>query len=169
MWDWYFIDAVAAGLDTENESGITFRVTDEDPELFYLMDTWGEPKTSLIFLLRQGGGWGEVGKQTERALKEEIWYTAYLIVEGDTFTFTMKERKDATPFQKIKPIATGKDGTIKKGRIGTYSVSYWDNVVVGSIGTGPEELQQAFAVEPTSMVKPTDKLVSTWAAIKSSN
>ncbi|MBM3235481.1 hypothetical protein FJZ31_04215 [Candidatus Poribacteria bacterium] len=73
----------------------------------------------------------------------------------------MKKRGDTNPFDKLEPVITGKDGTIKSGQIGTFGPSYFDNFIIGDIGTGPEGLQSGWTVLSFG------KLSTTWGAIKS--
>jgi hypothetical protein len=93
-------------------------------------------------------------------LKNAVWYQSYLVVDGDIFTFKMKERSDPASFHELQPVVFGQDAIIENGKIGTFGPVYYDNFVVGTIGTGPDNLQPA-GFSP-------DKLSATWGAVKSS-
>ena len=130
--------------------GIVFRF--QDGEKFYLSDR-RQGGRDYHFYKRQGG-WALV----QAGLVEndpEVWYRAQLILEGDNFTFKLKERKDNTPFDKIDPATEGGDGNFKTGQFGNYGLVYIDNLFIGD---SVEDL-----VLP---VEPQDKLSMTWGEIK---
>lgn len=130
--------------------GVVFRF--QDGEKFYLSDR-RQGGRDYHFYKRQGG-WALV----QAGLVEndpEVWYRAQLILEGDKFTFKLKERKDNTPFDKIDPATEGEDGNFKTGKFGNYGLVYIDNLFIGD---SVEDL-----VLP---VEPQDKLSMTWGEIK---
>lgn len=130
--------------------GIVFRF--QDGEKFYLSDR-RQGGRDYHFYKRQGG-WALV----QAGLVEndpEVWYRAQLVLEGDNFTFKLKERKDNTPFDKIDPATEGEDGNFKTGKFGNYGLVYIDNIFIGD---SVEDL-----VLP---VEPQDKLSMTWGEIK---
>ena len=130
--------------------GVVFRF--QDGEKFYLSDR-RQGGRDYHFYKRQGG-WALV----QAGLVEndpEVWYRAQLILEGDSFTFKLKERKDNTPFDKIDPATEGEDSTFKTGQFGNYGLVYIDNLFIGD------------AVEDLVLpVEPQDKLSMTWGEIK---
>ncbi|MYB95103.1 hypothetical protein F4054_10330 [Candidatus Poribacteria bacterium] len=130
--------------------GVVFRF--QDGEKFYLSDR-RQGGREYHFYKRQGG-WAQV----QAGLVEndpEVWYRAQLILDGDKFTFKLKERKDNRSFDKIDPATEGQDGTFKTGKFGNYGLVYIDNIFIGD---SVEDL-----VLP---VEPQDKLSITWGAIK---
>jgi len=130
--------------------GVVFRF--QDGEKFYLSDR-RQGGRDYHFYKRQGG-WAQV----QAGLVEnepEVWYRAQLILDGDKFTFKLKERKDNRSFDKIDPATEGQDGNFKTGQFGNYGLVYIDNIFIGD---SVEDL-----VLP---VEPQDKLSTTWGTIK---
>ena len=132
--------------------GVVFRF--QDGEKFYLSDR-RQGGRDYHFYKRQGG-WAQV----QAGLVEnepEVWYRAQLILEGDKFTFKLKERDDKRSFDKIDPATEGEDGNFKTGQFGNYGLVYIDNIFIGD---SVEDL-----VLP---VEPQDKLSTMWSTIKAS-
>ena len=132
--------------------GVVFRF--QEGEKFYLSDR-RQGGRDYHFYKRQGG-WAQV----QAGLVEnepEVWYRAQLILEGDKFTFKLKERKDNRSFNKIDPATEGGDGNFKTGQFGNCGLVYIDNLFIGD---SVEDL-----VLP---VEPQDKLSTTWGTLKAS-
>ena len=132
--------------------GVVFRF--KGGEEFYLSDR-RQGGNEYHFYKRQGG-WAQV-KAGAVENKPNVWYRAQLILDGDEFTFKLKDRNDDTPFTKIDPATVGMDPTFKTGKFGNYGLIYIDNLFIGD---SVEDL-----VLP---VEPQDKLSTTWGTIKSS-
>lgn len=73
----------------------------------------------------------------------------------------MKERGNPVPFHELQTAIAGQDAIIESGKIGTFGPVYYDNLAVGTIGTGPDNLRPA-GFSP-------DKLSATWGVVKSSS
>ena len=132
--------------------GVVFRF--QEGEKFYLSDR-RQGGRDYHFYKRQGG-WAQVQAGLV-ANEPEVWYRAQLILEGDKFTFKLKERKDNRSFNKIDPATEGGDGNFKTGQFGNYGLVYIDNLFIGD---SVEDL-----VLP---VEPQDKLSTTWGTLKAS-
>ena len=89
--------------------------------------------------------------------KPQVWYRAQLTLDGDSFTFKLKERDDKTSFEDVAIATEAKDGDYKTGKFGNYGLVYIDNLFIGD---SVDDL-----VLP---VEPQDKLSTTWGTIKTS-
>ena len=165
MWDWYLVDVIKEGIGGLNNISLIFRCRSKG--IFLLCDTaTGQDgieergdTTEISFRVYNFGRGGAEGDVVNWPLKDEVWYRMYLVVDGDTFTLKLKERRDPTSFDELEPIITLEyTAMVLKGRIGTWGVAYWDNVVVGEVGTGPEDLE--FSVNPAG------NLSTTWGILK---
>ena len=132
--------------------GIVFRFV--GGEEFYLSDR-RQGGNAYIFYKHQGG-WAQI-QAGAVPNKPDVWYSAQLTLDGDEFTFKLKDRDDDTPFDKIDPVKVGKDDTFKTGKFGNYGLIYLDNLFIGD---SVDDL-----VLP---VEPQNKLSTTWGIIKSS-
>lgn len=131
--------------------GVVFRF--QDGEQFYLSDR-RKGGNVYQFYKRQNGGWPLIGDGAV-ANKPQVWYRAQLTLEGDSFTFKLKERDDKTPFDDVAVATEAKDGDYKTGKFGNYGLVYIDNLFIGD---GVDDLLLP--------VEPQDKLSTTWGDIK---
>ena len=130
--------------------GVVFRF--QDGEKFYLSDRRQGGKIYRFY--KRKNGWPLIGDGSVDN-KPQVWYRAQLILEGDSFTFKLKERDDKTPFKNVDPATEAKDGDYKTGKFGNYGLVYIDNLFIGD---SVEDL-----VLP---VEPQDKLSTAWGSIK---
>jgi len=130
--------------------GVVFRF--QDGEKFYLSDRRQGGKIYRFY--KRKNGWPLIG---DGAVDNEpqVWYRAQLILEGDSFTFKLKERDDKTPFKNVDPATEAKDGDYKTGKFGNYGLVYIDNLFIG------DSVEDLFLP-----VEPQDKLSTTWGDIK---
>ena len=142
-WDMMFPDDFYMGVVFRFQSG----------EKFYLSDR-RQGGSAYQFYKRQNGGWPLIGNG-QVANKPQVWYRAQLTLDGDKFTFKLKERDDTTPFENVAVATEATDGDYKTGKFGNYGLVYIDNLFIGD---GVEDL-----VLP---VEPQDKLSTTWGTIK---
>lgn len=131
--------------------GVVFRF--QDGEAFYLSDR-RKGGSSYQFYKRQNGGWPLIGNGNVQNAPN-VWYRAQLTLDGDKFTFKLKERDDGTPFTDVPAATEATDGDYKTGKFGNYGLVYIDNLFIGD---GVDDL-----VLP---VEPQDKLSTTWGTIK---
>jgi len=99
-------------------------------------------------------------KGADYPTKLNIWYRVQLTVKDDgSYSGKIKEKDDATPFDKIDAFLGGQDDRYKKGKFGTNGAvtSYLDNVIIYEIGTPQSELMAVF---------PISKLAVSWGGIK---
>lgn len=131
--------------------GVVFRF--QNDESFYLSDRrlGGNP---YQFYKRQNGGWPLVADgMVENS--PEVWYRAQLTLDGDTFTFKLKDRDDHTDFDDV-PVATqGTDGDYETGKFGNYGLVFIDNLFIG------DDVEDLLLP-----VEPQDKLSTIWGTIK---
>ncbi|MDE0085814.1 MAG: hypothetical protein OXU23_08905 [Candidatus Poribacteria bacterium] len=130
--------------------GVVFRF--QDGEKFYLSDRRQGGKIYRFY--KRKNGWPLIGDGAVDN-KPQVWYRAQLTLDGDSFTFKLKERDDKTPFKDVDPATEAKDGDYKTGKFGNYGLVYLDNLFIGD---SVEDL-----VLP---VEPQDKLSTTWGSIK---
>ncbi len=130
--------------------GVVFRF--QDGEKFYLSDRRQGGKIYRFY--KRKNGWPLIGDGAVDN-KPQVWYRAQLTLEGDSFTFKLKERDDKTPFENVAVATEAKDGDYKTGKFGNYGLVYIDNLFIGD---SVEDL-----VLP---VEPQDKLSTTWGSIK---
>lgn len=130
--------------------GVVFRF--QDGNKFYLSDRRQGNKPYQFW--KQHGGWTLLmGGGIEN--HPQIWYRAQLTLEGDSFTFKLKERDDKTPFKDVGVLTVAEDSDYKTGKFGNYGLIYIDNLFIGD---SVDDL-----VLP---VEPQDKLSTTWGSIK---
>ncbi|MDE0315288.1 MAG: hypothetical protein OXM61_10330 [Candidatus Poribacteria bacterium] len=130
--------------------GVVFRF--QDGEKFYLSDRRQGGKIYRFY--KRKNGWPLIGDGSVDN-KPQVWYRAQLTLDGDSFTFKLKERDDKTPFKNVDPATEAKDGDYKTGKFGNYGLVYIDNLFIGD---SVEDL-----VLP---VEPQDKLSTSWGSIK---
>ena len=130
--------------------GVVFRF--QDGEKFYLSDRRQGGKIYRFY--KRKNGWPLIGDGSVDN-KPQVWYRAQLTLDGDSFTFKLKERDDKTPFKNVDPATEAKDGDYKTGKFGNYGLVYLDNLFIGD---SVEDL-----VLP---VEPQDKLSTSWGSIK---
>ncbi len=131
--------------------GVVFRF--KDGEQFYLSD---RRQGGVIYrFYKRKNGWPLIGDGSVEN-KPQVWYRAQLTLDGDSFTFKLKERDDDTPFDKVDIATEAKDGDYKTGKFGNYGLVYIDNLFIGD---SVNDL-----VLP---VEPQNKVSTTWAKIKS--
>ena len=130
--------------------GVVFRF--QDGEKFYLSDRRQGGKVYQFY--KRKNGWPLIGDGSVDN-KPQVWYRAQLTLDGDSFTFKLKERDDKTPFDDVAVATEAKDGDYKTGKFGNYGLVYIDNLFIGD---GVDDL-----VLP---VEPQDKLSTTWGSIK---
>ena len=131
--------------------GVVFRF--QDGEKFYLSDRRQGGKV-YQFYKRQNGSWPLIGDGMVDN-SPQVWYRAQLILEGESFTFKLKERNDKTPFGSIDPATVANDGDYKTGKFGNYGLVFIDNLFIGD---KVEDLVLS--------VEPQNKLSTTWGDIK---
>ncbi|MBC8234477.1 hypothetical protein H8E77_33425, partial [bacterium] len=88
------------------------------------------------------------------------WYRVQLTVKDDgSYSGKIKEKDDATPFDKIDAFLEGQDDRYKQGKFGTNGAvtSYLDNVIIYEIGTPQSELMAVSTIS---------KLAVSWGDIK---
>ncbi len=132
--------------------GVVFRY--QDGGKFYLSDRRQGNKPYQFW--KQHGGWTLIADGMVEN-KPQVWYRAQLTLDGDSFTFKLKERDDKTPFEDIAVATEAKDGDYKTGKFGNYGLVYIDNLFIGD---GVDDL--------VLLVEPQDKLSTAWGQIKSS-
>ena len=130
--------------------GVVFRF--QDGEQFYLSDRRQGGKIYRFY--KRKNGWPLIGDGSVDN-KPQVWYRAQLTLDGDSFTFKLKERDDKTPFDDVAVATEAKDGDYKTGKFGNYGLVYIDNLFIGD---GVDDL-----VLP---VEPQGKLSTTWSSIK---
>ncbi len=131
--------------------GVVFRF--QDGGNFYLSDR-RQGGVVYRFYKRQGAGWPLIGDGSVEN-KPQIWYRAQLVLDGDSFTFKLKERDDKTHFDNVDVATEAKDGDYKTGKFGNYGLVYIDNLFIGD---AVDDLVLA--------VDPQHKLSTTWGKIK---
>ena len=141
-WDMMFPDDFYMGVVFRFQSG----------EKFYLSDRRQGGKVYRFY--KRKNGWPLIGDGTVDN-KPQVWYRAQLTLDGDSFTFKLKERDDKTPFNDVAVATEAKDGDYKTGKFGNYGLVYIDNLFIGD---SVDDL-----VLP---VEPQDKLSTTWGSIK---
>ncbi len=130
--------------------GVVFRF--QDGEKFYLSDRRQGGKIYRFY--KRKNGWPLIGDGVVDN-KPQVWYRAQLTLEGDSFTFKLKERDDKTPFKNVAIATEATDGDYKTGKFGNYGLVYIDNLFIGD------------AVDDLVLpVEPQDKLSTTWGSIK---
>ncbi len=132
--------------------GVVFRF--QDGEKFYLSDRRQGGKVYRFY--KRKNGWPLIGDGMVEN-KPQVWYRAQLTLDGDSFTFKLKERDDKTPFDDVDVATEAKDGDYKTGKFGNYGLVYIDNLFIGD--------SVADLVLP---VEPQEKLSITWGSIKTS-
>ncbi len=132
--------------------GVVFRF--KDGEQFYLSDR--RQGGNIYQFYKRKNGWPLIGNGMVEN-QPQVWYRAQLTLDGDSFTFKLKERDDATPFNNVDPATEAKDAEYKTGKFGNYGLVYIDNLFIGD---SVDDL-----VLP---VEPQNKLSTTWGQIKSS-
>ena len=132
--------------------GVVFRF--QDGEKFYLSDRRQGGKIYRFY--KRKNGWPLIGDGSVDN-KPQVWYRAQLTLDGDSFTFKLKERDDKTPFEDVAVATEAKDGDYKTGKFGNYGLVYIDNLFIGD---SVDDL-----VLP---VEPQDKLSTTWGTLKAS-
>ena len=130
--------------------GVVFRF--QDGEKFYLSDRRQGGKIYRFY--KRKNGWPLIGDGTVDN-KPQVWYRAQLTLEGDSFTFKLKERDDKTPFKDVAVATEAKDGDYKTGKFGNYGLVYLDNLFIG-------DSVDDFVLP----VEPQYKLSISWGAIK---
>ncbi len=125
-----------------------------DGEQFYLSDR-RQGGMSYQFYKRKDG-WPLIGNGSIDN-KPQVWYRAQLTLDGDSFTFKLKERDDTTPFINVDSATEAKDAEYKTGKFGNYGLVFIDNLFIGD---SVDDL-----VLP---VEPQNKISTTWGTIKSS-
>jgi len=132
--------------------GVVFRF--KDGEQFYLSD---RRQGGVIYrFYKRKNGWPLIGDGSVEN-KPQVWYRAQLILDGDSFTFKLKERDDDTLFHNVDVATEAKDADYKTGKFGNYGLVFIDNLFIGNT---VDDL-----VLP---VEPQNKLSTTWGSIKSS-
>ncbi len=132
--------------------GVVFRF--QDGEQFYLSDRRQGGKVYRFY--KRKNGWPLIGDGVVDN-EPQVWYRAQLTLDGDSFTFKLKERDDKTPFEDVAAATEAKDGDYKTGKFGNYGLVYIDNLFIGD------------AVDDLVLpVEPQDKLSTTWGTIKAS-
>ena len=132
--------------------GVVFRFSGGDE--FYLSDRRQGNRPYQFW--KQHGGWTLIGDGAVEN-KPQVWYRAQLTLDGDSFTFKLKERDDKTPFNEVDLATEAKNAEYKTGKFGNYGLIYIDNLFIGD---DVDDL-----VLP---VEPQNKLSTTWGLIKSS-
>ena len=130
--------------------GVVFRF--QDGEKFYLSDRRQGGKIYRFY--KRKNGWPLIGDGIVEN-RPEVWYRAQLTLDGDSFTFKLKERDDTTPFDDVAVATEAEDGDYKTGKFGNYGLVYIDNLFIG-------DSVDDFVLP----VEPQDKLSTTWGTIK---
>ncbi|MBM3239266.1 hypothetical protein FJZ31_23485 [Candidatus Poribacteria bacterium] len=122
-WDWRW--------DTASNPGNAYRI--EDPSNWFHFSPRSD-KTTITIWHYANAGWVQA-KQATFPIALNTWYRFQQIMQGDHHIVKIKELKDETPFDKIKPaIELSGDKTYKKGAVGglgTDAGSTWvDNFVL---------------------------------------
>ena len=99
--------------------GVVFRF--QDGAKFYLSDRRKGNKPYQFW--KQHGGWTLIADGMVDN-HPQVWYRAQLTLDGDSFTFKLKERDDKTPFEDVAPATEAKDGDYKTGKFGNYGLIY---------------------------------------------
>ena len=131
--------------------GVVFRF--QDGEKFYLSDRRQGGKSYQFY--KRKAGWPLIGDGMVDN-QPQVWYRAQLTLDGDSFTFKLKDRKDDTPFDDVAAATVANDAEYKIGKFGNYGLVYIDNLFIGD---NVDDL-----VLP---IEPQDKLSTTWGMIKS--
>ncbi len=135
--------------------GVLFRFISSDE--FYLFDRRSAGEAgNFDFWKRGGGAWTRLGTGKFDAQPKQ-WYRFRIVAKGDTFTAYAKSKADNTPFSKLNPFVTGKDGAFKAGKFGLYGLIIIDNIIIGET-----DADMSFSTP----VEPAGKLSMTWGAMK---
>jgi hypothetical protein len=142
-WDWMFAE------DNNRNNQMVFR--HKDPGNYYVV---GRASGGQVFYFYSYLGAWNLFSEVNFPTKIDFWYRARLILEGNKFSFWLKEKTDDTPFEKLKIIMDGSDNTLKEGKFGTDFWGPVDNVII------------AEKAADILTVKPMGKLAFSWGAIK---
>lgn len=132
--------------------GVVFRYNHGNQ--FYLSDRRQGNRSYQFY--KRAAGWTLIGDGMVDN-QPQVWYRAQLTLDGDSFTFKLKERDDNTPFHNVEAATEANDDEYKTGKFGNYGLVYIDNLFIGD---SVDDL-----VLP---VEPQDKLSTTWGTIKAS-
>ena len=143
-WDWM--------MGTPTNSGnfaLVFRFQDQDH--YYQVSARTDRQS--VDMYARDNGWAEIVVGNFPTPLEK-WFRIQLVVKGNTYSYTMKEKSDDTPFAALGVIGKATDSMYGKGQFGTESAGYIDNLIMA------ESEADILAVEPA------DKLATTWGRTK---
>lgn len=134
--------------------GILFRFVGENE--FYLFDRRSAGELgNFDFWKRSAGTWTRISTGGFDSQPKQ-WYRFRIVVKGSNFEAYGKSKDDKTPFNNMKPIMVGQEGSYKEGKFGLYGLIYIDNLAIGE----SEGDLTIIAVESNG------KLTVTWGGMK---
>ncbi len=150
-WTDYVFEGDFMVDDPSKLFAFNYRATDYDNLLHYNTRRWD---TGIVGLYkREKGVWTGAVIEIQHPTDVNVWYSVQVEASGKHHTLKMKEAKDKTDFEKIKPlIDVDVVGTkLDEGTINVMCYGYADNIIVY---VGSKD------------VRPGGKFAITWAEIK---